>query len=161
MYKLITSVKQEKQHISNLCENCVAAPVKTKLLFEAADKLIGNVIAALNAGKNPFEVMPGSRDVLAGLMLLAKETNRDALNLNQKKFDLISQYTSEKESVKKFVAQIAQKHGQSLIRNLEAYVVDRDRRGVLKGKLQRLQSEYSRAKQKVNKGKEVSNVINA
>ncbi len=161
MYKLITSVKQENQHINNLCENCVAAPVNTKLLFEAADKLIGNVIAAINAEKNPFEVMPGSEEVLAGLMLLAKETNRDALNLPQKKFDVISQYVGKKESLKKYVAQIAKTNGQSLIANLKAYVVDRDRRGVLKRKLVQLQSEYSRAKQKVSNDRKVSKVINA
>lgn len=161
MYKLITSVKQENEHINNLCENCVSASIDTKLLFEAADKLIGNVIAAINAGKNPFEVMPGSEEVLAGLMLLIKKDHRDALNMPQKKFDVISQYISKKESLKKHVAQIGKTNGQSLIANIKAHVTDRDRRDVLKRKLVQLQSEYSRAKQKVSNDRKLSNVINA
>ena len=161
MYKLITSVKQENNRVNNLCENCVAAPVKTELLFEAADKLIGNVIAAINAGKNPFEILPGSDEVIAGLMLLAQEDHRDALNIPAKKFDLISQYTGEKESVKKFVAQIGRNSGPSLIKQLKVHVIDRDLRAALKRKLVNLQIEYSRAKQKVGKDKEFSKVINA
>ena len=151
-YDLITSVKQETKHIENLCENVQAAPVDTALLFESADKYIGGAIGALKHGKNPFETMPGSRDILAGLMLLAKETNRQALNITPKKFDIISQKTSEKDSIKKYVANIAQKHGQSLIKNLDAYMASDDRRGVLTRKLVQIQTEYSRAKQKIDQG---------
>jgi len=154
-YNLITSIKQQESHIKNLVENCTAAPVDTMLLFEAADKAIGRAIGALNAGKNPFENDPNYRDMLAGLMLLATDTNREALNMNQKKFDIISQYTSEKESVQKYVAQIGRKHGQSLIKKLDAYVADRGRRPVLVKKLIQHQTEWSKAKHKANRGKEV------
>ncbi len=104
-----SALDKEISETQNLYENCKAAPVDTSLLIEAADKLIGNTIAALKAGKNPFETMPGSQETLAGLMLLAKNTNREALNINQKKFDLISQYADEKDNIKKYVAQIAKK----------------------------------------------------
>lgn len=154
-YNLITSVKQERQHIENLVENCSATPIDTMLLFEAADKAIGKAIASLKAGKNPFEADPNFRDVLAGLMLLAKPTNREALNIDQKKFDIISQYANEKESVQKYVAQFARNHGQSLIKNLDAYVADEQRRPILVKKLIQHQNEWSQAKHKSNQGKDV------
>ncbi len=160
-YKLITSIKQEKQRIDNICENCVAFPVNTKLLFESADKFIGNIIAAINGGKNPFEITPGSEKVLAGLILLAKETNREALNLNPKKFDIVSQYTSKDKKVREKLALLAKNKGPSLIANLKAHMTDPDRRKVLKGDLVKLQTQYSRAKQKVKKDQSVSKVINA
>lgn len=150
--KLIKEIKTEVDNITNLCENIQAAPIDSTLLFESADKYLGGAIGALKHGKNPFETMPGSREVLAGLMLLAKDTNRQALNLNQKKFDLISQYTSDKESVKKYVANLAKKHGPSLIKNLDAYMADENRRSVLTKKLVQLQTEYSSVKQKVQQG---------
>jgi len=155
-YNLITSVKQEKQHIENIVENCTAAPVDTTLLFEAADKAIGKAIAALKAGKNPFKDDPNYRDMLAGLMLLASDTNREALNINQKKFDVISQYTSEKEDVQKYVAQHARNSGPSLIKNLDSYVnAYKDRRSVLVKKLVQHQNMWSQAKHKAGRGKEV------
>lgn len=152
---LIKEIKSEVDHIANLCENIQAAPVDTNLLFESADKYIGIAIAALKNGKNPFETIPGSRDVLAGLMLLSKDTNREALQIKQKAFDIISQKTSEKESIKKYVANLARKYGPSLIKNLDAYIASDDRRGVLTRKLIQLQSEYSRAKNKIDHGKEI------
>ncbi len=161
MYKLINSVKSQTQHVENLCENCVAAPVDTAALFEAADKLLGNTIASLKSGKNPFETMPGSRDVVAGLMLLAKNTNREALNLTPKKFNLISQDISDKKIIQKYVANLAQKYGPSLIKNLDAYVIDNNRREVLIRKLVQIQSEYSRAKQKVNQDDNIRQTIAA
>ena len=159
MYNLINSVKLQSQHVENLCENCIATPVDTIALFEAADKLIGNTIAALKAGKNPFETMPGSRDVVAGLMLLAKKTNREALNLTPKKFNLISQDISDKKIIQKYVANLAQKYGPSLIKNLDAYVADDNRREVLTRKLVQIQSEYSKAKQKVSQDDEIRKSI--
>ncbi len=154
MYNLIKEVKRNSTHIANLCENIQVAPINPTLLFEAADKYIGAAIGALKAGKNPFETIPGSREVLAGLMLLAKETNRQALNLDPKKFDIISQKTSEKDSIKKYVANLAQKYGPSLIKNLDAYMADENRRGVLTKKLVQLQNEYSAVKQKLQQGAE-------
>ena len=153
--KLIRQIKSEVSHVANLCENIQAAPVDTNLLFESADKYIGNAIGALKSGKNPFETMPGSREVLAGLMLLAKDTNREALDIKQKAFDVISQKTSEKDSIKKYVANLAKTHGPSLIKNLDAYMANDDRRGVLTRKLIQLQNEYSRAKNKLDHGKEI------
>ncbi len=155
MYDLITSIKQETQHIENLVENCSAAPIKTMLLYEAADKAIGRAIGALNAEKNPFENDPNFRDLIAGLMLLAKNTNREALNVNRKKFDLIAQYASEREDVQEYVAKFGRNNGQSLIKNLDAYVVDRKRRPVLIMKLIQHQTEWSKAKHKANQGQEV------
>jgi len=154
--KLIQSLDKEISETQNLYENCEAAPVNTDLLIEAADILIGNAIAALKAGKNPFETIPGSQETLAGLMLLAKNTNREALNINQKKFDLVSQYVDEKDNIKKYVAQLAQKHGQSLIKNLGAYVAQADKREILTKKLVQLQTAYSQVKQKAKHGEEVS-----
>ncbi len=154
MYNLITSVKQERQHIENLVENCTAAPVDTKLLFEAADKTLGKAIASIKAGNNPF-VDTEFRDVIAGLMLLAKPTNREALNIDQKKFDIISQFTSEKKDVQKYVAQHARNSGPSLIKNLDAYVANEDRRKILVAKLIQHQNEWSQAKHKSNQGKDV------
>ena len=159
MYKLINSVKSQSQHVKNLCENCTATPFDTIALFEAADKLLGNTIAALKSGKNPFETMPGSRDVVAGLMLLAKKTNREALNLTPKKFNLISQDISDKKNIQKYVANLAQKYGPSLIKNLDAYVADNNRREVLTRKLVQIQSEYSKAKQKVSQDDEIRKSI--
>lgn len=154
MYKLIESVKQQAQQIENVCENVQAAPFKADLLFESADKYLGGAIGALNHGKNPFESMPGSLEVLAGLILLAKDSNRQALNLDQKKFDVISQYTSEKDSVKKFVANQAKKYGPSLIKNLNAAVMDENRRPVLKKTLVHAQNVWSQARQKLRQGAE-------
>lgn len=158
-YNLITSIKQEKQYIDNLCENCVAFH-DTKLIFESADKFIGNVIASINAGKNPFEINPGSEKVLAGLILLAKDTNREALNLNPKKFDIISQYTSKDKKLREKLALLGEKRGPSLVANLKAHMADSNRRKVLKGELVKLQTTYSQAKQKVKKDQNISKVVN-
>ncbi len=159
MYKLITSIKQETQYIDNIVENCTAAPVDTNLLFEAADKALGKAIAAINAGKNPFEDT-GFRDVIAGLMLLAKDTNREALNVNQKKFNLVAQFSSDREDVQKFVAQHARDSGPSLIKNLDAYVnADKDRRSVLVKKLIQHQKVWSQSKHIANRGKDVEQSI--
>jgi hypothetical protein len=160
MYDLITSIREESFQVKTLCENISTAEFGLDLLFESADKYIGNAIAALNAGKNPLETMPGSEAVLAGLILLAKETNREAMNLKPKKFDVVTQFTNEKESVKKAVAQKAKDHGPSLIKNIRAYVADPDRRVVLKKKLVHLQNVYSQAKQQSRKNRDVSKVIN-
>jgi len=157
-YNLITSVKKETQNVKNLVENCIAAPVNTKILFESADKVIGNAIAAIKSGKNPFETMPGSRDVLAGLILLSDSDNREALNVNQKKFDLIAQYASKKENVQKHVAQFAQEHGQSLIKNLDAVVNNSDRREFLVKKLIQTQNVWNQAKHQVSRQKELSKI---
>ena len=92
-------------------------------------------------------------------MLLAKKTNREALNLTPKKFNLISQDISDKKIIQKYVANLAQKYGPSLIKNLDAYVVDNNRREVLTRKLVQIQSEYSRAKQKVNQDEEIRQTV--
>ena len=161
-YKLITSIKQEKQHIDNICENVVVFP-DTKLFFESADKYIGNIIAILNDKnqRNPFEAIPGSIKVLAGLILLAKETNREALNINPKKFSIVAQKTSEDKELRKKLALIADNSGPSLIANLKAYMADPDRRDVLKRDLYKLQNQYSRAKQQSKKDQNISKVVNA
>ena len=160
MFKLITSIKREKQQIDNICENVAAFP-NTKLFFESADKFIGNIIASINGGKNPFEINPGSEKVLAGLMLIAKETNREALNLNQKKFSIISKNTSEDKELRKKLALIAKTNGPSLIVDLKAHMADPDRRNVLKKELFKVQNIYSQAKQKVKKDQNISKVVNA
>lgn len=157
---LIKSIKRETSFVQTICENVETSQIDAKLLFEAADKYIGNVIGALNSGKNPLETIPGSAEILAGLILLATDTNRQALNINDKKFSLVTQYTSDKEAVKKYVAQQAKDHGQSLIKNISAYVADSDRRDVLKRKLVQLQSLYSQAKQKNRKSQEFAKVSN-
>lgn len=146
-FSLIDDIRNEVDDAAQLFENCLAVPHDTVLLAEEADRVIGNVIGALKAGKNPFETIPGSRDVLAGLMLLAKETNRDALNLNPKKFNLIAQFIDKKEAVRKYVVDVARKHGQSLISNLDAYMSEKDKRDVLIKKLYKLQKAYSQVKQ--------------
>ena len=147
-YELINSIKNESESAKALFENCTAAPIDILIILESADKLIGNVIAALKAGKNPFETIPGSKEQIVGLMLLANETNREALNVNDKKFDLISQKASDSKAVQKFVAQIAQSNGPSRIKNIEAYVTDDTKREVLAKKLVKLQNVYSTVKHK-------------
>ena len=160
-YNLITTVRKDSEAVDALYENIKISKINPELLFEAADKYIGNAIAALNAGKNPLETMPGSEAVLAGLILMAKDVNRDAMNITPKKFDLVSQYTSDKESVKKFVAQKAKDHGPSIIANLKAHVADPDRRDVLKRLLVRVQNVYSKTKQKAQKSQEFAKVVNS
>lgn len=153
-FKLTESIKQEAEQIEILLENCNKTPYKPVLIAEAADKIIGHAIAALKAGKNPFETMPGSREILAGLMLLAKPTNRESLNMNQKKFDLITQQLGEKQALKKYVANIAQHHGKSLVKALDAYVQEKDKREVLTKKLVQLQNAYSQVKHKAGQTQE-------
>ena len=149
---LIKSIEKETTYIQNICETVEATQMD---IFEAADKYIGGVIGALNGGKNPLETMPGSAEVLAGLILLATDTNRDAMNVNKKKFDLAVQFTSDKEQVKKYVAQLGKDNGPSIIQNIHAYVADPDRRDVLKRKLVGLQRIFSQAKQKTRKNREM------
>lgn len=160
-FQLIESVRADAQHVDALCENIKTTKIDPNLIFEAADVYIGNAIAALNADKNPLETMPGSDAVLAGLILMAKDVNREAWNITPKKFDLISHDLSKKESIKKFVADKAKTNGQSYIANLRAHVADPDRRVVLKKLLQRVQGVYSKAKQKTQKSQEFANVVNA
>lgn len=159
--KLIQSIREDAQHVDALYENIKTTKLDPELIFEAADRYIGGAIGALNAGKNPLETMPGSEEILAGLILMAKDVNRDAMNITPKKFDLVSQFTNDKESVKKFVAQQAKNHGPSVIANIKAHVADPDRRDVLKRLLVRVQNVYSKTKQKTRKSQEFANVVNA
>lgn len=156
---LIDSINSEVEEIEQLYENCVAVPFDIKLICESADVYIGHAIAALKAGKNPFETIPGSKEIIAGLLLLAKDTNREALNLNKKKFDLISQLFTKKDALKKYVADVAKKHGQSLLKNLDLYVSEKDKRQILTKKLVQLQNAYSQVKHKANQGQEVKKRI--
>lgn len=156
---LIKSVQSEVKTIETLYENVTATPFGINTLVESADKLIGSAIASLKAGKNPFEINPESREVIAGLMLLAKDSNREALNINDKKFDLVSKFANEKDAIKKYVAGFAQKHGQSLIKNLEGYVNEEDKREVLTKKLIQLQHIYSKVKQKASSQEQVQQAI--
>lgn len=158
--RLIKAIREETDHVEALCENIKISKIDPEILFEAADQYLGGAIGALNAGKNPIETMPGSEEILAGLILLAKDSNRDAMNITPKKFDLVTQFTSDKESVKKFVAQQAKSHGPSVIANIKAHVADPDRRDVLKRLLVRVQNVYSRTKQRSRKSQEFANVIN-
>lgn len=153
MYNLITSVKKEKERIDNIFENCSMAPVDARVLCESADKVLGNAIAALKSGKNPFED-PNFTSVVAGLMLLTKPTNREALNINKKKFNLIAQKASDSKAVQKFVAQQAQKSGQSIIENLPAYAANEKRREILIRKLIQHQNEWNQVKHKMKQGSE-------
>lgn len=160
-YQLVESVRKDAEAVDALYENIKISKIDSELLFEAADKYLGAAIGALNAGKNPLETIPGSEEVLAGLILMAKDVNREAMNITPKKFDIVSQYTSDKESVKKFVAQKARDHGPSIIANIKAHVADPDRRDVLKRLLVRVQGVYSKTKQKARKSQEFANVVNA
>jgi hypothetical protein len=160
-FQLTESVRKDAQAIDALYENIKISKIDAELLFEAADKYLGNAIAALNADRDPTETIPGSAEVLAGLILMAKDVNREAMNITPKKFDLVSQYTSDKESVKKFVAQKARDHGPSIIANIKAHVADPDRRNVLKRLLVRVQRVYSKTKQRARKSQDFAKVINA
>lgn len=160
-FQLVEAVRKDAEAVDVLSENIKISKIDHELLFEAADKYIGGAIGALNHGKNPLETMPGSEEVLAGLILMAKETNRQAMNITPKKFDLVSRYTSDKESVKKYVAQQAKNHGPSIIANIKAHVADPDRRDVLKRLLVRTQTVYAKTKQRANKSQEFAKVVNA
>lgn len=149
-FKLIDDINEEINTADILYENCSIITDNIELLAEEADKLIGKAIAALNAGKNPFETIPGSRELIAGLMLIAKESNRDALNINDKKFDLISQFVDEKDGVKKYVSKIGTLHGKSLLKNLDSHVSQSDMRKVLAKKLTKLQQSYSTVKHRAS-----------
>ena len=148
-FDLINDINDEVNEVDVLLENCLATEQDVDILCEEADRVLGRTIAALKAGKNPFETMPGSRELVAGLMLLAKQTNRSALNINDKKFDLISKFVDEKEGVKKFVSSLANTHAKSLLKNLDAHVGDADKRKVLAKKLTKLQQSYGTVKHKV------------
>ena len=148
-FELIDDIRTEVDTAELLHENCLAVTDNVVLLCEEADKLIGKAIGALRGGKNPFETVPGSRELLAGLMLLAKESNREGLNINDKKFDLISKFVDQKEGIKKYVSKVATTHGQSLLKNLDAHVAQSDKRKVLAKKLSKLQQAYSTVKHAV------------
>ena len=63
--QLIKSIRAEFKKTRILIENVEATPFNMELIAEAADKFIGAAIGALKAGKNPFETMPGSEEVMA------------------------------------------------------------------------------------------------
>ena len=147
-FELIDDIRTEVDTAVLLYENCSAITDDITLLCEEADKEIGKVIGALRGGKNPFEMVPGSRELIAGLMLLAKESNREGLNIDQKKFDLISKFVDQKEGIKKYVRKVATTHGQSLLKNLDAHVAQSDKRKILAKKLAKLQQAYSTVKHK-------------
>lgn len=146
-FNLIEDIRDEVDTVTLLSENCLLVTENVVLLTEEADRLIGKAIGALRAGKNPFEKHPGLRELIAGLMLLAKESNRSGLNIDQKKFDLITQFVDEKEGIKKYVSKVATTHGQSLIKNLDAHVQQGEKRSILAKKLSKLQQAYSTVKQ--------------
>ena len=151
-FELIEDIRTEVDTADLLYENCLTITDDVALLCEEADKLIGKAIGALRGGKNPFEMNPGSRELIAGLMLLAKESNREGLNIDQKKFDLISKFVDQKEGIKKYVAKVASTHGQSLLKNLDAHVAQSDKRKILAKKLSKLQQAYSTVKHKTMPG---------
>ena len=157
---LIKSIKKETEMIQVIYENVSESEHDSELIYEAADKYIGAAIGALNAGKNFTETMPGSAEVLAGLILMTSKTNVEAMNINDKKFGLVRDFTSDKENVKKYVANLGKTHGPSIAANIRAHVADPDRRDAIKRKLVTAQTAWSQAKQKARKGREFDKVAN-
>ena len=151
-FDLISDIRNEVDDTQRIIENCEHIDVDVTILCEEADRWIGGLIGAINAKKNPFEE-PGNKELLAGLMTLADEDNREALNIDQKKFDLIQQFVDKKEGIKKYVQGIGRQHAKSIVDNLDDMVVDREKRADLKRKLFDIQTQFSRAKEKMQVGR--------
>lgn len=156
-YNLIESIKNQSSDAQILYENIKTAPFNTVELLEAADKYIEKLIVALKSGKNPFEIIPGSDQVLAGLILLRTDVNREALNMPEKNFSIIAQKLSTSDRVKKFVAKQAKNSGK-LVANLKAMAADPDHRVRLGRKLYSLQQLYSQVKHKAKRDQEFRSV---
>lgn len=146
MFNLIKEVNEEVNEVNYLFEVCQESKYSVDVLCEAADRWLGRVLVALRSGKNPFETMPGSKEVVAGLMLLNNPNNREALNISDEKFDKVAKEVSKDEGVQKYLARISTTHGKSLINKLEKHVEDSDKRDILIRKLAKLQQRFSTVK---------------
>lgn len=114
-------------------------------LYEGAEHYLGRAIAALNAGKNPFEeggvVDP---EIIASLTLLANPENREAFNITPRKFTVIDAVDKNK-NVRKFLSQTVGK-SSSAQREMErlSKMASENPRAVAR-ELQKAQLMYTRA----------------
>lgn len=82
MFKLITEIKAEERIESLIAENVnhLFAVDEVQSLYESAEKYLGKAIAALRAGKNPFETAGVDPKVLNALMAFADEDLQDVFS---------------------------------------------------------------------------------
>lgn len=147
MFNLVQQINEDANTTYYLTEMCKATGYNVDIICEAADRWIGRVLASLRHGKNPFETMPGSKEIVAGLLLLNNPNNREALNVDDEKFDAMARELERKEGFQKYLSRIAKQHAPSLIDKLEQHVEDSNKRDILIRKLTKLQQRFSNVKQ--------------
>lgn len=107
MYNLITEISNDIELVNYLVEAVKEIfSEDVDELYEGAEHYLGNAIAKLNAGQNPFEGDMPEVDphVVASLMLLANPENREAFNFSPAKFAVLDN-VDKTENVRKFLKQ--------------------------------------------------------
>lgn len=147
MFDLVHQINENANSTRLLIESCKLTGYNVDNICEAADRWLGRVLTSLRHGKNPFDTIPGSKEIVAGLLLLNNPDNREALNIDDSKFDAMAQELERKEGFQKYLSRIAKRHAPSLIDNLQQHVEDSNKREVLIKKLTKLQQRFSNVKQ--------------
>lgn len=149
-FDLIKSVDTDIKDVDRLLESCAIVTEDVVALCERADRWLGKILAMLNRGQNPFDSQE-TKEIVAGLMTIADEDNRDALNIDEKRFNLIQQFKDDQ--TKDYVQNIGRVNAPSLVDKLDDFVADRDKRDDLKRRLFKIQTDFSRVKDKAQVGR--------
>lgn len=147
MFNLITEISEQTKETSYLFETVKEVFSGNEVeLYEGAEHYLGRAIAALNAGKNPFEEGSDNVDpeIIASLVLLANPENREAFNITPRKFTVIDAVDKNK-NVRKFLSQTVGK-SQSAQKEMQrlSKMASENPRAVAR-ELQKAQMLYTRA----------------
>jgi hypothetical protein len=105
MYKLINEIASAGVTQAYLVEavNEIFGEDATEL-YESAERYMGQAIASLNSGKNPFEGDQPQLDphIIGSLILLSDPANREAFNFTPAKFAILD-HIDKSDKVRKFL----------------------------------------------------------
>lgn len=142
-FSLINSINEQVEHQQDMDNMHLFLTEKfddVEILCEEAKTILGKAIARLNAGKHPWEQEPGLKELVAGLMLIAKY--REALNISDKQFSQIKDMKAANNKLKDQIRKIATNHGKSLIQQLEDQLTTKQGREKLIRRLRDAQADY-------------------
>ncbi len=105
MYSLIKELDDSKKAHDQVTENINQIfSDHASVLIESAERYLGQAIAALNSGQNPFDSENPSVDpqVAGALTLLSDPANREAFNFTPAKFAVLD-HVDKSEKVRRFL----------------------------------------------------------